>query len=808
GDLKELEEAIEKYKQAVSLTPPESPELPGRLNNLGVGLKNRYSRTSDFKDLEEAIEKYKQAVSLTPSESPELPGRLNNLGNGLRNRYSHTGDLKDIEEAIEKYKQAVSLTPPESPEMPSILNNLGTGLRDRYSRTWDLKELEEAIEKYKQAVSLTLPESPKLPMYLNNLGAGLSNLYSRTWDLKELEEAIENFKKAVSLTPQESPELPGYLNNLGAGLSDLYSCTGDQELEGAIENFKKAVSLTFPESPELPMYLNNLGNGLSYLYFHTGDLKNLEEAIANYKMAFSLTDPEAPSLPGYLNNLGSGLSNLYSHTGDLKDIKEAFGAYNEARNCMDHSFSKIMVAYKLGLRDTLGKIDVNIVKISLKLKEACSPAEISKWVIESMVSVEGAKSRLLNEFIAKGDIPAPSSISPALAEEEAQIVKKLVDIDNMELSSRGLLGASEEETSSRMLRIKERDEFIQRLNNLWSQMETFGEEAANFVNLRRGTRPSWEDLRILTKEAGSDSAVLSLFILDEQLILFVLKEDWEYPEIIEASLTYNILQKKEGKSFSEVMEDLKIIVGPLLESIRPYLNGVKRVIISPYGFGHFIPWAALAKESNLEVSWVVVPALGSLSGILKRSTKGVDRSLVIGNPIEDLDHSEEEAKIIADRLNSKPVLRKRATKEIAMDLLPEVRIAHFSTHGYFAPSDPLDSGIVLANGVLTAREVMGLGARPELLVLSACETGVTGNMGGDEMMGLSQAFLQAGARSLLVSLWKVDDESTAFLMENFYDFWLKGDNKAEALSKAMDETRKLWSDIYYWGAFNLVGDWR
>jgi CHAT domain-containing protein len=105
---------------------------------------------------------------------------------------------------------------------------------------------------------------------------------------------------------------------------------------------------------------------------------------------------------------------------------------------------------------------------------------------------------------------------------------------------------------------------------------------------------------------------------------------------------------------------------------------------------------------------------------------------------------------------------------------------------------------------------MGLSARPELIVLSACDTGIVASMGGDEMMGLSQAFLQAGAKSLLVSLWKVEDESTAVLMDNFYNFWLGGNDKAEALRKAMDRVSEdeKWNNMFYWGGFNLIGDWR
>lgn len=181
----------------------------------------------------------------------------------------------------------------------------------------------------------------------------------------------------------------------------------------------------------------------------------------------------------------------------------------------------------------------------------------------------------------------------------------------------------------------------------------------------------------------------------------------------------------------------------------------------------------------------------------------------MGNPTGDLHYAEIEAHKVAKRFNTQPLIGSLATKDAVLKRLSDAHIAHFATHAYFDFKDPLSSGIVLADGVLTAREVVSLQISPTLLVLSGCETGMANALGGDEMAGLTQAFLQGGARSLLVSLWQVNDPSTAFLMDVFYDAWLeKGEDKAGALNQAMVETQKRWSHIYYWGAFTLVGDWR
>ena len=122
-------------------TPPDSPDLPIYLSNLGGGLSVRFARTGREADLEEAIRFFQQAVKATPPDSPDLPGRLDNLGMGLRDRFERTGREADLEEAIRVSQQAVKATPPDSPDLPGYLSSLGAacarGLGARGGRrTW------------------------------------------------------------------------------------------------------------------------------------------------------------------------------------------------------------------------------------------------------------------------------------------------------------------------------------------------------------------------------------------------------------------------------------------------------------------------------------------------------------------------------------------------------------------------------------------------------------------------------------------------------------------------------------------------
>jgi len=148
-----------------------------------------------------------------------------------------------------------------------------------------------------------------------------------------------------------------------------------------------------------------------------------------------------------------------------------------------------------------------------------------------------------------------------------------------------------------------------------------------------------------------------------------------------------------------------------------------------------------------------------------------------------------------------------------------LRLLHLSCHGYFNSDDALESGVELADGIYTARRFLARRLPVDLVTLSACQTALSGSLGGDEMAGLSLALLTAGARSLLLGLWSVNTATTAAMMDDFYGRLggqgAAGADKVEALRQTMLARRDAGlrgsfdlSDPYYWAPFVLVGDWR
>ena len=109
---------------------------------------DRYARSGRLEDLDAAIAAYEQALAATPPDSPDRPRYLNNLGNGLRARSARSGRLEDLDAAIAACQQALDTTPPDSPDRPRYLTNLGNGLSDRYARSGRLDDLKQARRSY------------------------------------------------------------------------------------------------------------------------------------------------------------------------------------------------------------------------------------------------------------------------------------------------------------------------------------------------------------------------------------------------------------------------------------------------------------------------------------------------------------------------------------------------------------------------------------------------------------------------------------------------------------------------------------
>jgi CHAT domain-containing protein len=250
----------------------------------------------------------------------------------------------------------------------------------------------------------------------------------------------------------------------------------------------------------------------------------------------------------------------------------------------------------------------------------------------------------------------------------------------------------------------------------------------------------------------------------------------------------------------------------LLEPVLEAIQGCGRLIIVPHGPLHYVPFHALHDGSRYLLEGCEVSYLpgGSFLRYTRRPAELAAGLLAVGHSLGGrLPYAVREAQAVAGRWPGATLLEAEATRAAFQQAAGRYGILHLATHAEFRADNPLFSGLALHDGALTTLDVFSLRLRASLVCLSACRTGRNVIGGGDELLGLMRAFLSSGAISLLLTLWAVEDRSTAALMEAFYDRLAAGERKAAALRHAQLGFLQSGSEFAHpshWAPFFLVGE--
>ena len=275
-------------------------------------------------------------------------------------------------------------------------------------------------------------------------------------------------------------------------------------------------------------------------------------------------------------------------------------------------------------------------------------------------------------------------------------------------------------------------------------------------------------------------------------------------------------QKTMRRLLKKLYDLLIAPVASLLPSSSGYLT------IVPYDSLHKLPFHSLYNGvrfliEDYQINYL--PASSLLTHLALRNRQQNDsaetamrRPLVFGySERGHLPRVQDEARTIASLLGGDCYLEEQATIARLIQQAPTSPIIHLATHGQNRLDAPNFSYVRLADGQLNAIDAFSLDLQHcELVTLSGCETGLALTGGGDEQLGLARAFLAAGAPSLVISLWSVEDSSTNQLMQHFYQHLLQGESKVQALRSAqcnlLQQTDSMYAHPYFWAAFRLVGD--
>jgi tetratricopeptide (TPR) repeat protein len=247
------------------------------------------------------------------------------------------------------------------------------------------------------------------------------------------------------------------------------------------------------------------------------------------------------------------------------------------------------------------------------------------------------------------------------------------------------------------------------------------------------------------------------------------------------------------------------LIGPLRASLH-----CRHLIVAPHSFLHHLPFHALLDGDRYlidDYSISYAPSASVFALCASRSTaSALGAPLVFGVPDDGTPFVLEEARTVVERLpGARLFLGEEATGEVFRQLAPDASYIHVATHGVFRRDNPLFSSLRLGNSHLSLFDLYRMRLSAELVTLSGCSTGLHAIEGGDELVGLVRGLLSGGARSAVVSLWDVNDSSTACLMGAFYNEMRRWPNRAEALRQAMLSLREYQPHPYFWAPFLVVG---
>lgn len=432
-----------------------------------------------------------------------------------------------------------------------------------------------------------------------------------------------------------------------------------------------------------------------------------------------------------------------------------------------------------------------------------------KRLSEALSLVESARSRALVDSLGGEEEPASDGRDPF----ESRLIEQLGEL-RQELNY--LYREMNQRQRDVQTALRERESKILEITRQLQHRRS----ATSLQNQPFNVDRLREDLR-------ETDALVEYTTLDDELLAFVVTREGIHVEHQLASVA-EINQRLHALRFQidtlrfgaqSVRRHLPI----LTEKIKRHLNTLykqlirplesslqnRNLIIVPQGSLHYLPFHALHDGERYliercEVSYA--PSAAIFQHCLRRGEHRSDSALLLGLSDEQTPRIHDEIRSIEGIFgNTTAFVDSAATADALRLHATAVDVVHLACHGQFRSDNPLFSALLLADGWFTVRDAYSLRLNNALVTLSACETGANVIAPGDELIGLARGFFSAGARSVLLSLWMVDDEATNQMMADFYREMKAGSSLSTSLRAAQLRMLKEMPHPFFWSPFVLVG---
>ena len=672
-----------------------------------------------------------------------------NIGNDYRS-------LGNFKEAVECHKLRLAIT-------KEVGDRAGEGsaygdLGNTYN---SLGYFNQAIEYHKQNLSIAKEIGDR-----NDEGLANCNLGNAYHNLRDLEKAIEHHSEYIRISVEVG-------NRAGEG----FACGNLGNAYHDLGDFQKA---------------------MEYHKHHfviakeSGDRAGEDTAYGNLGNAYYCLDDPDKAIE-YLKK-------------NLRFAKEVGDLPGEARACYSLG---LVLEYKGSLGEALDYYKSS-VKLYNDLRDLLQSQD--EWKISFRNKCQSAYAGLWRTLLMNGDIKA------ALCAAEKGRAQALTDVLRMQYGFEVLPLKSfehNEELSQVLRAVSTQTVFLaieKNVINTWLICE--GNEIY-FTQTKLEDGCASEDAASLLMEATFKDIGVGVGVRCENRSL-------DEP---------NDLPSNRGNGEQVVMSSqctnnsLRPLYDPIIGPIEHLLQGDELIIV-PDGPLCLAPYTALSDSIRIRV----IPSLTSLQMIADAPKEYHSRggALLVGDPClekitnkrgrpkySQLKYARKEVEMVGEILNTQPLTGEQATKNEVLERIKLVALVHIATHGRMetgeialAPNPGWKSKIPReVDYILKISDVQAVKPRARLVVLSCCHSG-RGKVTAEGVVGIARAFLGAGARSVLVTLWAIDDEATMEFVKSFYQHLREGKSVSVALHQAMKSLRESenFSAVKYWAPFVLIGD--
>ncbi|KAG1724874.1 TPR-like protein [Suillus lakei] len=839
GNDEDLDQAIALQRGALALLPVGHKDRSMSLNNLANHLSTRFDHQGDDEDLDQAIAFHREALALRPVGHPHRSMSLDNLANQLSTRFERRGNDEDLDQGIALQRKALALLPVGHPQRSSSLDGLATQLSIRFDHRGSNADLDQAIALHREALALRPVGHTDRSISLSNLANQLSTRFDHRGNDEDLDQAIVLQREALALLPVGHKGWSTSLNNLATQLSTRFDHRGnDEDFNQAIALHREALALLPVGHPNWSLSLMNLANQLSARFEHRRNEEDLNESREHLRCALTLLTQHHPRHLRVNISLAEAYLSFYRSNPDpgqdTASLDTAMDHFKAAANVVSGGLLSRLKASLRWLRHAdqhAHGTRLEAYAISMQLLDAyvSTTASVSARhkavknfpralaVDAASCALRGGDVRRAVELLEQGRTliwTQMARLRPLDNLPEA-LTKTFRDISFLLNKS----PVSQPEGTPRV-NVEAEEAWYRRLVGDWNR-------AVEDIRMLEGFSrfllpPLFSDLQ----DAARDGPIIVLIANKSSCDAIIIPHK-QPPTNIQLPTNFERLQKlvlaldearqKERNAkghqralvtaLTELWHD---VVRPVVEHLGGFARQGSRIWWCPTSLFNFLPLHAAGeyygKHTQFLSQHYISSYTPSLTALIQARRKH-DRSpsvpfAAIGQDrpagaLFTLECVEPELELVRSLLPPSPtvsftkITSVDATKSTALEALRDNTWVHFACHGTQNYEEPFKSAFLMRDQPLSLLDIAQMDlSRHEFAFLSACETAVGDIHTPDEVIHLAAGLQFAGVKSVIGTLWTVDDETVQRLVKAFYAN-LCGDGKmiskraARALHRAV-----------------------